>query len=412
MTSLPLAGVTVLDLSRLLPGPLCSQHLADLGADVIKIEDPALGDYARWSGKPQVVNSPFFLAMNRNKRSATLDLKTANGTELLKKLAAKADIVLESFRPGVMARLGCDYQSLAAINPRLVYCSITGYGQTGPNRHLGGHDINFIAEAGISDQTGAADGPPALGNFQIADLAGGALSAAMGILAALYDAQRTGKGRHVDVSMTDCAMVHSLFPLVSRARTGKAAERGADRLTGATAAYGYYRTADGRHLAVGALEPQFWQRLCEQVINRPDLVNPSPEQAIQLSTVLAEIFAGKTLREWQARLEGVDCCVNAVLTPDEAMDSPHAQARELLIRAPHPVEGEVLQYAFPIKMTDYRFEIRRPAPLLGEHTAEVLAEVLGLNAGDAEQRTRDDVTADQPKTQACFSESGNKSKAL
>ncbi|MGE4277940.1 MAG: CaiB/BaiF CoA transferase family protein [Magnetospirillum sp.] len=389
MTSLPLAGITILDLSRLLPGPMCSQHLADMGADVIKVEDPGIGDYARWSGKPQAVNSPFFLALNRNKRSVCLDLKKPEAVELLKQLVAKADIVLESFRPGVTARLGCDYETLKAINPRLVYCSVTGYGQTGPLSTLGGHDINFIAEAGISDQNGPADGPPMLSNFQIADLAGGALSAAMGILAALFDAQRSGQGRHVDVSMTDCAMAHSLFPLVAKTRTGQAAPRGTDRLTGGTAAYGYYRTADDRFLAVGALEPQFWQRLCVDVIDRPDLVKPSPDQAVQLGEILADIFAARPLAEWRQRLAGVDCCVNPVLTPDEAMDSPHVRERQLVIRHPHPVEGEVLQYAFPIKMTDFDFAIRRPAPMLGEHTAEIL----GLSPERAEELARCGITA-------------------
>lgn len=393
MTLLPLAGVTILDLSRLLPGPMCSQHLADLGADVIKIEDPGLGDYARWAGKPQAVNSPFFLALNRNKRSVALDLKTAAGADLLRGLVTEADVLIESFRPGVMARLGCDYDSLAALNPRLVYCSVTGFGQTGPNRHLGGHDINFIAEAGISDQTGSAGGPPVLSNFQMADLAGGALSAAMGILAALFDARRSGKGRHVDVSMTDCVMAHALFPLVAKSRSGQAAPRGGDRLTGATPAYGYYRTADDRYLAVGALEPQFWQRLCEQVIERPDLVKPDRAQAAGLHDTLTAIFAARPLAEWQARLHGVDCCVTPVLTPDEALESPQARARDLVVRHRHPIEGEVLQYAFPIKMTDYRFEIRRPAPQLGEHTAEVLK----LSPEAAERLAAQGVTAPRPK---------------
>lgn len=377
MSSLPLAGITVLDLSRLLPGPMCSQHLADLGADVIKIEDPGLGDYARWSGAPQVVNSPFFLALNRNKRSVTLDLKSAAGQDLLKRLAADADVLLESFRPGVMARLGVDFATLHAINPRLVYCSITGYGQTGPMAQLGGHDINFIAEAGIADQTGAADGAPALSNFQVADQAGGALSAAMAVLAALYDVGRGGPGRHVDVSMTDCAMAHSLFPLVARARSGHARPRGADRLTGATAAYGYYRTRDGRHVAVGSLEPQFWRVLCERVIDRPDLANAAGAARPDLAEILTAAFTARDFAEWCARLDGVDACVSPVRTADEAMDA--AQARGLVLTTPHPAEGDVLHYAFPVKMTEYAFAVRRPAPALGEHTAEVLRERLGLD---------------------------------
>lgn len=378
MPTLPLAGVRVLDLSRLLPGPMCTMHLADLGADVIKIEDVGRGDYARWSGKKQVVNSPFFLALNRNKRSIALDLRKAAGRDAFLSLAATADVVVESFRAGVLDRLGCGYRALSAANPRLVVCSITGYGQTGPLSTRAGHDINFLAAAGISDQTGPADGPPALTNFQIGDLAGGALSACMGILAALIEARTTGHGRHVDVAMTDCAMAHMILPLVAQATAGQAKPRGADRLTGERADYGYYETSDGRYMAVGAVEPQFWAMLCNAV-GRPDLIEHqtgSPETVARTRATLTDIFRSRTLDDWAAVFDQVDCCVNPVLTPDEAVASPHVQSRGLVRRTPHPIEGEMLHYAFPIPMTDFEFAVRRPVPMLGEHTEEVLSEVL------------------------------------
>lgn len=388
MSNLPLAGVRVLDLSRLLPGPMCTMHLADLGADVVKIEDPGRGDYARWSGQKQKVNGPFFLALNRNKRSVALDLRKPAGRDLFLTLAATADVVVESFRPGVLDRMGCGWKALSAVNSRLILCSVTGFGQTGPLSRRAGHDLNFLAAAGVSDQTGAAGGPPVLTNFQIGDLAGGALSACMGVLAALLDARASGRGRHVDVSMTDAAMTHMVLPLAAMASGGRSKPRGADRLTGARPDYGYYETADGRYMAVGAVEPQFWRGLCE-ALGRPDLIDRqtgTPEETAATRAALSAVFASRTMAEWVATFDDVDCCVNAVLTPDEAAASPHAQARGLVRRDPHPVEGDVLQYAFPIPMTGCDFTTRRPAPMLGEHTLEALGEAWGETPDPSDER--------------------------
>ena len=209
----PLAGFRVLDLTRLLPGPVCTLYLADLGADVVKVEDTGAGDYARALGARQGSMSSFFRAVNRNKRSIALDLKDARGRDAFNALAGQADVLVESFRPGVMAALGIDYEAIAKIAPRIVYASISGYGQTGPRANLAGHDINYLGYAGVLDQTGARNGPPALSNLQIADLLGGAASAAIALLAALIDAQRTGRGRHIDVAMADASLAHNVMPL-------------------------------------------------------------------------------------------------------------------------------------------------------------------------------------------------------
>lgn len=366
----PLSGITVLDLSRLLPGPLCAQHLADMGAEVIKIEDPAVGDHTRHSGPPGR-EAPLFAAVNRNKRSVTLDLKQPQGRDLLLTLAETADVLIEGFRPGVMDRLGCGYAAVAARNPRIVFCSVTGYGQDGPRAALAGHDINYIAEAGIADQIGAAGQGPAPLNFQIADLAGGTLSAAMGILAALFDAARSGQGRHVDISMTDCAMAHAVIAAAALA-AGTYPRRGEGRISGAIPCYGYYETADGRHLAVGALEPQFWRALCE-VLERPDLIphgQGTPEHTAVARDALTALFRSRTLAEWVEHLDGVDCCVSPVLTLEEARRSPQAVARGLAHGA---------GFAFPVRMSDFAFVERRPAPALGADSEEVL----GLTAEQA-----------------------------
>jgi crotonobetainyl-CoA:carnitine CoA-transferase CaiB-like acyl-CoA transferase len=268
--SKPLHGIKVLDLTRLLPGPLATLHLADMGADVIKIKDTGVGDYARTLGASSKSHAWLFLLVNRNKRALRLDLKQAAGREVFLELARQADVIVDSFRPGVVDKLGIDYETVRTGNPRLVYCAITGYGQTGPYRDRAGHDLNYCGYAGISDQIGVAGGAPAIPNVQIGDLLGGSLSAAMGILAALVDAQRSGQGRYVDVAMTDCALAHAIFPLISQLTYGHTLLRGQDFLTGALPCYSIYETADSRYIAVGALEEKFWT-LCCQTLGRPDL---------------------------------------------------------------------------------------------------------------------------------------------
>ena len=379
MAAKPLEGVRVLDLTRLLPGPVLTLHLADLGADVIKIEDTGAGDYARTLGAPPGRTAPVFLAINRNKRGMTLDLKQADGVQIFLDLARTAHVVVEGFRPGVVDRLGVGYAAVRAVNPAIVYCAISGYGQTGPYRELAGHDLNYCSLAGLTDQVGETGRDPVVPNFQVADILGGALVPAMGILAALYDAQRSGRGRYVDVAMSEGVFAHNVQALSAVATRGRANAAGDDLLSGREACYRVYRTADGRHMAVGALEAKFWNEVCD-VLERPDLAShhwaaggdPAPAIA-----ALQAIFATRTQAAWVEAFAGHDCCVSPVKPFEEALDDPQHLARGMVVRAPHPTEGEVLQIAPPLKLSDYTFEVTRPAPTPGQHTDEVLRE-LGL----------------------------------
>ena len=377
--SAPLSGVRVLDLTRLLPGAVCTLHLADLGADVVKVEDTGRGDYARTLGVPPDAGggsptaiSAFFRMVNRNKRSIALDLKAAGGRDAFMRLARRADVIVESFRPGVADRLGVGHADLAAQNARIVYCSISGYGQDGPYRDRAGHDVNYLGYAGVLDQTGAAGGPPALSNVQVADLLGGAMSAATAILAALFAAAHSRRGTHVDVAMTDGALAHNIFALHALETTGRAPLRGTDLLTGGVPCYGVYATQDGRYLAVGALEPQFWRALCE-AIGRPELVAgqfATGREGGAVHDALAAVFAGHTRDHWVARLSGVDCCVTPVLTLDETLSDAQIQARGMVVQGP---EGG-RQYAPPFRLGGHAFGITRKAPAQGEHSAEILRE--------------------------------------
>ncbi|MDX1487545.1 MAG: CaiB/BaiF CoA-transferase family protein, partial [Acidiferrobacterales bacterium] len=305
------------------------------------------------------------------------------GRDVFLKLAADSDVIVESFRPGVVDRLGIGYEHICAVNPSIVYCSISGYGQTGPYRERAGHDIDYCAYAGISDQIGVRDGPPVVPNFQIADLVGGTLSGVMGILAALVDAQRTGHGRYVDVSMTDCALAHSLIPMITQVETGSTRPRGEDFISGGLPCYGIYATADDRYLALGALEQKFWRTFCETV-KRPDLIEKhwvSGAEADAVRSEVATIFRTDTQAHWLERFADVDCCIAPVLTLSECMENEQLRAREMFVVDRHPTEGDVPQLAFPVKFSEFAFSIERSAPLHGEHSREILAE-----AGYNEQR--------------------------
>jgi len=385
----PLTGVRVLDLSRLLPGPMASLHLADLGADVIKIEEPGRGDYARWMGPLKKTQSGWFLALNRNKRSVALDLKSTTGRQALLDLCASSDVLIEGFRPGVMARLGLAFDTLIEVNPKLVLCSLSGYGQTGPYRDKAGHDINYCALTGVLEQSGSRGGPPAPGNFQIADLAGGALSSVMGILAALYSVARGGLGRHVDVSMADCVGAHALMPLMDLQTNGVTPARGDAMLSGRLPNYGVYRTQDDQYIAVGALESQFWARLCIAIgaeeLSEIDLDNTAQCSAAREQT--AQIFASRPRQYWSELLADVDCCTGPVLSIAEALQAAHLQSRGLYFTAVHPLEGDVTQCACPIKMSNFEFQLTRHAPSLGEHNTEIL-QAIGYTEHQIEALTR------------------------
>jgi alpha-methylacyl-CoA racemase len=371
MSGGPLTGVRVLDLTRLLPGPVATLHLADMGADVIKIEDHAAGDYARILGDGPDGVSVFFRSVNRNKRGLRLDLKQAQGREVLLRLARAADIVVESFRPGVSDKLGIGYEALRAVNPKIVYCAITGYGQTGPLAMAAGHDLNYIGFAGVLDQIGIDAGQPAIPNLQVGDLLGGAMTAVMGILAALFDAQRTGQGRLVDVAMSEAVLAHNLFPLFALQTAGAVPARGGDILSGGDAGYGVYATADGRYMAVAPLEQKFWQVFCE-AIGRPDWQarhGARGAAAAALRRELVELFASRSQAYWRDFFANVDCCVTPVLDVAEALEHPQFRARGMVVQA----DG-LTQYAPPVKLSGWVFAVDRAAPSPGEHSEEILRE--------------------------------------
>ena len=375
----PLAGVRILDLTRLLPGPLATQHLADYGAEVIKVEDTGAGDYARTMGAMGGDTSWFYQLVNRNKLSLRLDLKNDEGRALFLRLVETADVVVEGFRPRVMERLGLGYAALAARNPRVVLCSISGYGQTGPYALRAGHDINYLGYAGVLDQIGCAGGAPALSNLQIGDLLGGTMGAVMGILVALFDARRSGHGREVDVSMTDAAFAHMIFPLAEVLARGGVRSRGEDLLTGGVPCYGVYETADGRHMAVGALEAKFWALLCT-TLGRADLIPghlAAGEEGARVRAELATIFRSRSQREWVELFDPVDCCVTPVLRMEESLHDPQLRARGMV------VEAAGLRHAGPaVRLGGMPPMQDAPAPVRAGADTDAILEALGVGADE------------------------------
>jgi alpha-methylacyl-CoA racemase len=351
----PLTGVRVLDLTRLVPGAFCTMLLADMGADVVKVEEPGAGDYMRWTPPLVQGQSTLFDAINRNKRSITLNLKSDAGRDLLLQLAEHADVLVEGNRPGVMARLGLGWDVVHQRNPRLVMCSITGYGQDGPFASRAGHDLNYMATAGALGLNGEKGRPPVPLSVQVADVGGGGMQPAVSILGALVAVQRGAEGRWIDASMTDGAL--SWLALAFAAREGgETVGRGDQRLTGRYACYRVYSCKGGGFYSVAALEPKFWASLCTAV-GRPELIDRQYAEGKDGEAVhqaLEELFASRTRAEWEKELAECDACCEPVLELDEVMSHPQVAARQRLRRA----GGD--------------------APRLGEHTAVVLAE-LGID---------------------------------
>ncbi|NMG43914.1 CoA transferase [Aromatoleum toluvorans] len=375
MRQKPLANLRVLDLTRLLPGPLATQHLADYGAEVIKVEDTGAGDYARTMGAMNGDTSFFYQVCNRGKKSVRLDLKQAEGRELFLRLVDTADVVVEGFRPGVMDKLGLGYDALAARKPQIVVCSISGYGQTGPYALRAGHDINYIGYAGVLDQIGTAGGAPAMSNLQIGDLLGGTMTALFGLLAAVLDARASGQGRHVDVAMTDAALAHAIFPLAEVLAHGGVKPRGEDLLTGGVPCYGVYETADGRHMAVGSLEEKFWHLVCD-TLGRPDLKPAhlaTGAAGARARAELAAIFRSRTQAEWTVIFDGIDCCVTPILRLEESLENPQLRARGMVTE----VEG-VRQFGPPVRLSGFEPGPFTPAPQAGADSDAVLT-ALGLD---------------------------------
>lgn len=371
----PLTGLRVLDLTRLLPGPFAGQMLTELGAETLKIEEPGLGDGSR--AMPPFVNGVGvgFLALNRGKRSVALNLKHPDGREALLRLAERADILLEGFRPGGMARLGLAYETLLARNPRLVICAITGYGQSGPYSQRAGHDLNYLGYAGVLGHLARPGAPPPLPGAQFADVAGGSLMAVIGALAALVARSVTGRGQVVDVAMLDGSL--ALAPLLVGAALATGAEPlpGAGLLTGALPGYNIYETADGRYVTLGALEPKFWAEFCKRV-DRPDLIpRQYPRDAAERDATVAEvaaIFRSRPRDEWLALLADADTCIGPVNTFAEAFADPQVVARGVIGRMEDGSERQLrsvpLLSATPARLLG-------GAPALGSATIAALGEV-------------------------------------
>ncbi|GAC1321974.1 MAG: CaiB/BaiF CoA-transferase family protein [Thermoleophilaceae bacterium] len=383
MSAGALAGLRILDLSRLLPGGFCSLLLADLGADVLKVEDTGMGDYIRWAppfyeGAEESARSALYLALNRGKRSLRLDLKQAEGREVLLRLVREHDVVLESFRPGVLDRLGVGYERMRRENPRIVYCALTGYGQDGPLRERAGHDMNYLGLVGLLGLTGERGGPPVQASGQIADLGGGALMAAFGILAALRERDRSGEGQLVDVSMADGALAWLSMVAARYFCDGVVPQRGGLELAGSLVCYRPYACSDG-YVTLGALEPKFWQAWCRGV-GREELIERQFEPpGSETHASVEAIFAERSRAEWERFAAEHDCCLEPVLGLDEALASELVATRGMVTRLEQPGAGEVRLIGAPVKLSRTPAETGIPAPSLGEHTEAVLAD-LGYSA--------------------------------
>lgn len=369
----PLDGVFVLDFSTLLPGPMATLLLAEAGAEVVKIERPGRGEEMRSYEPKWGADSVNFALLNRGKRSLALDLKDAAARDALMPLVARADVIVEQFRPGVMARLGLDYDSVARINPRVVYCSITGYGQTGPKRDVAGHDLNYIGDAGLLSVSMGPPGqhvvPPAL----IADIAGGTYPAVINILLALQERRQTGRGRHLDVAMSDNVFTFLYWAMGQGAVTSRWPGNGTDLVTGGTPRYRLYTTLDGRAVAAAPIEQKFWDTFCDLIGLDASLRDDGKDPAATARRV-ADIIAGETADYWRGRFEGQDCCCSIVAGLEQAMSDPHFKARGLF---QYTLENEVgaRMTALPVPIDPgLRAAPGTPAaaPPLGAHNSEYL----------------------------------------
>ncbi|MGV8081512.1 MAG: CaiB/BaiF CoA transferase family protein [Syntrophales bacterium] len=385
----PLQGLKVLDFTTLLPGPYATMLLADMGAEVLRIVSPSRPDLVDFFPPfiPGTKLSAASAYLGRNKRSMALNLKIPKAIEVVHRLLADYDVVVEQFRPGVMAKLGLDYDSLGKVNPRIVYCSITGYGQTGPLRDRAGHDINYIARSGVSSYTGRKSAGPSLVSMQIADVASGSNHAVIGILAAVFGRQQTGEGQFVDISMTDGMIAFNAMFGAAFLVDGREQAFEGNLLNGGSL-YDYYETKDGRWLSCGPLEPQFFTNFCN-VLGRPDLIagTVSPKNLAEVKEEVRAVFRTKTLVEWKALFDATDACTEPVLTLAEAFSDPLAVEREMVVDVPLPAGGTVRQLGCPIKFSAMRPEFRHAGATAGVDTQAVLRETGYTDAEIGEMET-------------------------
>ncbi len=378
---LPLESVRILDLSRLLPGPYCSMILADMGCEVIKIEEPTKGDYLRWMPPFIKGESARFLSVNRNKKSMTLNLKTEKGRKIFFSLVERSDVVLESFRPGTLENLGIDYERARKFNPGIIYCSITAYGQTGPYQDKAAHDINIIGLGGVLSITCDRTLP----GVQVADTTSGLL-ASISIVTALYAREKTGRGQSIDVSMLDSTVSLLSIHAGEYFATGVSPLPEKMALSGGLACYNVYGTKDGKFVTLGALEPKFWSEFCETVKREDLILHQFDEDQANLKNILKDIFGQKTQREWVDILKNMCTPVNSL---EEVFKDPQVLHRDMVMKMEHSI-GEIHQIGVPMKFSDTPGEIRSPPPLFGEHTKEIL-KGLGFSDEQIEELRKEGV---------------------
>ena len=372
----PLRGVKIIDFTRLLPGPMATMLLADMGADVIKVEDPDSPDYVR-SFEPMIDGiSVFYYALNRNKRSLGINYLSDEGREVINALVREADVLIEQFRPGVMKKFGLDYDTLKAINPKLIYISITGYGQDSSLALAAGHDVNYLAIAGLLGITGTAEGGPVIPGFQAADVAGGSYMAMNAVTAALYQRERTGAGQYIDLSITDCMLPFMALPFAEYQAIGKRQGIGQFQLSGGQANYNIYKCGDGKYIALGSLEPKFWDKICLK-LNHPEwrerIINDA-EGHKQIRQELQEIFQTKTRDEWCLFFADSDACISPINELDEIADDPHLNERKLFTS--FQVGDKMIKtIAQPVRFAGNTHIENWIAPQLGEDTVAILREM-------------------------------------